>query len=113
MSEHADTSGLDFANDGIAFSELEDGKPIAGQVNGGEVLFICRGEACFAVGATCTHYDGPLVDGIVEAKGFLNSAAVRGPDGHLTRQGWLIIYHGVADMAGKNRKSSNCATRRA
>lgn len=66
MSEHADTSGLDFAKDGIAFSELEDGKPIAGQANGDALLIIRRGEACFAVGATCTHYGGPLVDGIVE-----------------------------------------------
>ena len=68
MSEPAETTGPDFAKDGIAFSELEEGKPVAGQVNGEAVLIVRWGQACFAVGAICTHYGAPLIDGIVEGE---------------------------------------------
>ena len=61
-------SGPDFTHDGIACSELREGRPVAGQANGEAVLIIRRGEAFFAIGAACTHYGAPLIDGIVEGE---------------------------------------------
>jgi NADPH-dependent 2,4-dienoyl-CoA reductase/sulfur reductase-like enzyme/nitrite reductase/ring-hydroxylating ferredoxin subunit len=50
---------------GIASSELADGGKLVGHVGDEEVLLVRRGTEVFAVGAHCTHYHGPLVDGLV------------------------------------------------
>ena len=57
-------SGPDLAQ-GIAFSELADVGKLVGHVGDEEVLLVRRGNEVFAVGAHCTHYHGPLVDGLV------------------------------------------------
>ncbi len=54
----------DFAQ-GIALTRLADGEMLLGHVGEEPVLLARRGEEYFAVGATCTHYGGPLVDGIL------------------------------------------------
>jgi len=66
MSEPLEIKGPDFAQEGIAWSALEEGIPVAGQVNGTAVLIVRRGEAAFAIGAACSHYGAPLADGIVD-----------------------------------------------
>jgi NADPH-dependent 2,4-dienoyl-CoA reductase/sulfur reductase-like enzyme/nitrite reductase/ring-hydroxylating ferredoxin subunit len=38
---------------------------IAGHVDGDPALLVRRGEEWFAVGAACTHYSGPLAEGLV------------------------------------------------
>ena len=38
---------------------------LVGHVGGEDVLLVRRGHDIFAVGAHCTHYHGPLVDGLV------------------------------------------------
>ena len=38
---------------------------VTGEVDGENVVLVRRGGEIFAVGAECTHYHGPLVDGIV------------------------------------------------
>jgi NADPH-dependent 2,4-dienoyl-CoA reductase/sulfur reductase-like enzyme/nitrite reductase/ring-hydroxylating ferredoxin subunit len=38
---------------------------LAGQVSGEPVLVARRGEEVFAIGATCTHWSGPLAEGLV------------------------------------------------
>jgi 3-phenylpropionate/trans-cinnamate dioxygenase ferredoxin reductase subunit len=38
---------------------------VAGRVGEDDVLLVRRGDAFFAVGAHCTHYKGPLADGLV------------------------------------------------
>ena len=38
---------------------------MVGHVGGDEILLVRRGTEIFAVGAQCTHYHGPLVDGLV------------------------------------------------
>jgi NADPH-dependent 2,4-dienoyl-CoA reductase/sulfur reductase-like enzyme/nitrite reductase/ring-hydroxylating ferredoxin subunit len=50
---------------GIASTELADGGKVVGHVGGDEILLVRRGTEIFAVGAHCTHYHGPLVDGLV------------------------------------------------
>ena len=57
-------NGPDFAN-GIDVADLPDGGKLTGYCGNDQVLLVRRGTSVFAVGATCTHYGGPLVDGLV------------------------------------------------
>src|SRR6185436_8802353 len=50
---------------GIPLTELAKTGKIVGKVGDAEVLVVKQGDQCFAIGAHCTHYKGPLVDGIV------------------------------------------------
>jgi NADPH-dependent 2,4-dienoyl-CoA reductase/sulfur reductase-like enzyme/nitrite reductase/ring-hydroxylating ferredoxin subunit len=50
---------------GIASSELADGKMMTGMVGDEEVLLVRQNGAVHAIGAHCTHYHGPLADGLV------------------------------------------------
>ena len=50
---------------GVPVASLEDGGMILGQADGEDVLLVRRGDELFAVGAACTHYQGPLADGLV------------------------------------------------
>jgi len=50
---------------GILATEVPDGGMITGHVDGEAVLLVHRGAEWFAVGATCTHYSGPLPEGLV------------------------------------------------
>src|ERR1700687_868724 len=56
--------GPDLAQ-GIALSQLTDGGKLVGHVGGDDVLVVRRGAEVLAVGAHCTHYHGPLADGLV------------------------------------------------
>src|SRR5262249_23638143 len=49
---------------GVAFTELVDGK-LVGHVGTDEVLLVHSGSELFAIGAHCSHYHGPLADGLV------------------------------------------------
>jgi NADPH-dependent 2,4-dienoyl-CoA reductase/sulfur reductase-like enzyme/nitrite reductase/ring-hydroxylating ferredoxin subunit len=52
---------------GIAAADLADGGKLLGRVGNDQVLLVrCQVEV-FAVSAQCTHYGGPLVDGLVVA----------------------------------------------
>ncbi len=64
MAEMTDTSKPDFKN-GFPADNLPDGGMVAGQVDGEDVILARRGDEFFAVGAFCTHYHGPLADGLV------------------------------------------------
>ena len=57
-------TGPDFSQ-GIAFSELKEGEPVLGHAQGEGVVVVRAGDEVFAVGATCSHYGGPLAEGIV------------------------------------------------
>jgi apoptosis-inducing factor 3 len=50
---------------GVPAAELPDGGKLVGHVGDEEVLLVRRGADIFAVGAHCTHYHGPLADGLV------------------------------------------------
>src|SRR3954449_3234204 len=64
MSGEAQLSGPDLAQ-GVALTDLPDGGQVVGHAGGEAVLVVRRGEEIFAVGATCTHYGGPLAEGVV------------------------------------------------
>ena len=48
---------------GLAIDTLADGSMVAGHVGDDAVLLARRGNEFFAIGATCTHYNGPLAEG--------------------------------------------------
>ena len=50
---------------GFPADNLPDGGMILGQADGEEVIVTRRGDEFFAVGAFCTHYHGPLADGLL------------------------------------------------
>jgi NADPH-dependent 2,4-dienoyl-CoA reductase/sulfur reductase-like enzyme/nitrite reductase/ring-hydroxylating ferredoxin subunit len=50
---------------GVQVADVPDGGMIAGHVDGEAVLLVRRGEEWFALGATCSHYSGPLAQGLV------------------------------------------------
>jgi NADPH-dependent 2,4-dienoyl-CoA reductase/sulfur reductase-like enzyme/nitrite reductase/ring-hydroxylating ferredoxin subunit len=60
----SDSTGPDLAL-GVALAALADGALLAGHVGDDAVLLARRGDECFAVGATCTHYGAPLADGLL------------------------------------------------
>src|SRR5215467_13154348 len=63
MSEEKKLDGRDFSR-GVSVSEIADGSMLLGQVAGEAVLLARRGQELFAIGAECTHYHGPLAEGV-------------------------------------------------
>jgi NADPH-dependent 2,4-dienoyl-CoA reductase/sulfur reductase-like enzyme/nitrite reductase/ring-hydroxylating ferredoxin subunit len=61
--EQKKLTGPDFTQ-GIPFTELPDGGMVLGHAQGEAVVLARRAESVFAVSARCTHYGGPLVDGL-------------------------------------------------
>jgi NADPH-dependent 2,4-dienoyl-CoA reductase/sulfur reductase-like enzyme/nitrite reductase/ring-hydroxylating ferredoxin subunit len=57
-------SGPDLAQ-GVPSSDLADGAMLTGHVGDEEVLLVRRGGKISAIGAQCTHYHGPLAEGLV------------------------------------------------
>lgn len=50
---------------GVTLTELVEGEPFVGHAHGENIVLIRTGENIHAVSATCTHYGGPLDEGIV------------------------------------------------
>lgn len=50
---------------GVAIDTLADDAMLRGHVGDEPVLLARRGDEYFAVGATCTHYNGPLAEGLL------------------------------------------------
>jgi NADPH-dependent 2,4-dienoyl-CoA reductase/sulfur reductase-like enzyme/nitrite reductase/ring-hydroxylating ferredoxin subunit len=64
MQEETKLTGPDLAQ-GIALGELPDGGKLLGHAGGEQVLLVRCGTEVFAVGPQCTHYQGPLAEGLV------------------------------------------------
>jgi NADPH-dependent 2,4-dienoyl-CoA reductase/sulfur reductase-like enzyme/nitrite reductase/ring-hydroxylating ferredoxin subunit len=64
MSDTPELSGPDLRL-GLPIEDLSDGAPLVGHVDGEQVLLARIGNQFFAVGAHCTHYHGPLAEGLV------------------------------------------------
>src|SRR5437867_4022846 len=56
--------GPDFKK-GCKSDEVAGGKMLLGHAFGEQVLVARRGDELFAIGATCTHYGGPLAEGLM------------------------------------------------
>src|SRR5947199_1080809 len=59
-----DLEGPDFEK-GFNIDDVADGKMLLGHAFGEAVLVARRGDDLFAIGATCTHYGGPLAKGLM------------------------------------------------
>jgi NADPH-dependent 2,4-dienoyl-CoA reductase/sulfur reductase-like enzyme/nitrite reductase/ring-hydroxylating ferredoxin subunit len=64
MAQDQEAAGPDLTT-GIALSALAEDRPLVGHVGKEEVLLVRRGAEVFAISAHCTHYHGPLADGLV------------------------------------------------
>jgi NADPH-dependent 2,4-dienoyl-CoA reductase/sulfur reductase-like enzyme/nitrite reductase/ring-hydroxylating ferredoxin subunit len=65
MAETSEPPGPDLAR-GISIDDLPEGRMLAGHVETEPVLIArCNGEF-FAIGAACTHYGGPLAEGLLQ-----------------------------------------------
>jgi 3-phenylpropionate/trans-cinnamate dioxygenase ferredoxin reductase subunit len=65
MAENSPQAAGPDLRQGIALENIPDGGMLLGQVRGEPVLLARQGAELFAVGATCTHYGAPLVDGLL------------------------------------------------
>lgn len=67
MGDPAPLSGPDLSQ-GVGYADVPEGGSLLGHAAGEAVLLVRPrgGEDVFAVGATCTHYSGPLAEGRVE-----------------------------------------------
>lgn len=117
---HSDAIGPNLAN-GIAIAELPDGGRFLGHRDGEAVLLVRRGAEIFAVAAACSHYGGPLTDGLVV------DDTVRCPWHHACfdlRTGealrapalaplacWAVEQHGDRIIVGEKRKRQSPAPR--
>ena len=63
MSEPSKPTGPDLAQ-GIPLGDLADGGMIGGHVGEEPVLLARRGDEFFAIGSACSHYGGPLAEGL-------------------------------------------------
>jgi 3-phenylpropionate/trans-cinnamate dioxygenase ferredoxin reductase subunit len=64
MSDTNERATVDFSK-GVAASSLSDGGMILGHVGDEDVVLARSGGELFAVRAQCSHYRGPLVEGLV------------------------------------------------
>lgn len=65
--EETGSAGPDLGR-GIELSRLREGEPLVGHLGDEAVLLVRYGEEVLAVGARCTHYGGPLAEGLVDAE---------------------------------------------
>lgn len=63
-TENTELTGPDFGR-GVPPSLVPDGGMLAGHALGKPVLLARRGDDIFATGAVCTHYSGPLAEGLL------------------------------------------------
>jgi NADPH-dependent 2,4-dienoyl-CoA reductase/sulfur reductase-like enzyme/nitrite reductase/ring-hydroxylating ferredoxin subunit len=64
MLDTPELGGQDFRL-GLPIADLPDGMSLVGHVDGEQVLLAHIGNEFFAVGAYCTHYHGPLGEGLL------------------------------------------------
>ena len=63
-AESSEVQGPELS-EGVPLASLPEGAPFAGHVGDEQVVVVKRGEEVFAIGASCTHYGGPLAEGLV------------------------------------------------
>jgi NADPH-dependent 2,4-dienoyl-CoA reductase/sulfur reductase-like enzyme/nitrite reductase/ring-hydroxylating ferredoxin subunit len=64
MADATNAQKPDFGN-GFPLRDLADGRMVSGRSGNEDLILVRRGEEFFAIGARCTHYGGPLADGLI------------------------------------------------
>ena len=64
MADADPSSKPDFTK-GVSLDRIPDDGSLAGRIGEDEAVFVRRGETVHCIGAHCTHYHGPLADGLV------------------------------------------------
>lgn len=64
MSGDSAPTGPDLRR-GVPEDQIPDGAALEGHVDGEPVMLVRKGSRIYAVGARCTHYSGPLSEGLV------------------------------------------------
>src|SRR5256885_12419695 len=64
MAEQSKPKGPDLTR-GVPVGDVADGGMVGGHVGDDAVLLARRGDELFAIGATCSHYGGPLAEGLI------------------------------------------------
>jgi len=64
MAEEKKLSGPDLKS-GVELAKLNENEPFLGHYEGEAVVLVRQGDHVFAIAGTCTHYGGPLAEGIV------------------------------------------------
>src|SRR5205823_1260079 len=67
-NDESKLSGPDLGAAGVGADELTDGATLLGHANGEAVLLARVGGEFFAVATTCTHYGGPLAQGVFDGE---------------------------------------------
>jgi NADPH-dependent 2,4-dienoyl-CoA reductase/sulfur reductase-like enzyme/nitrite reductase/ring-hydroxylating ferredoxin subunit len=65
MSSDVELKGPDLAKDGVAAKEVAEGAMLLGHAEGEPVLLARSQGKLYALGAVCSHYGGPLAEGIL------------------------------------------------
>jgi NADPH-dependent 2,4-dienoyl-CoA reductase/sulfur reductase-like enzyme/nitrite reductase/ring-hydroxylating ferredoxin subunit len=65
MAEHSAPKGPDFTQ-GVALSDIPSQGALGGRVGDDPVLLLRRDDGLFALSGRCTHYGGPLAEGLIE-----------------------------------------------
>src|SRR5438445_5660449 len=63
-AEQSKPNGPDLAR-GVPLGDVADGGMVGGHVGDDAVLLGRRGDELFAIGSTCSHYGGPLAEGLI------------------------------------------------
>src|SRR5215471_12984257 len=63
-AEQSKPEGPDLSQ-GVAISDIPDGGMVGGVAGDEPVLLARCGREFFAIGATCSHYGGPLAEGLI------------------------------------------------
>lgn len=105
-------SGPDLAQ-GVPAGSLREGQPLLGQVDGQPVLLVRAAGAVHAVAAHCTHWSGPLAEGLVvgdtircpwhHACFSLRDGAVLSPPGLRPLDCWQVQEHDGKVWVGSAR----------
>jgi NADPH-dependent 2,4-dienoyl-CoA reductase/sulfur reductase-like enzyme/nitrite reductase/ring-hydroxylating ferredoxin subunit len=65
MTEETSAPGGPDLSGGLDLAQIADNAPVLGHVGPEAVLLVRRGEEIFAIGNSCSHYHGPLNEGLV------------------------------------------------
>ena len=63
-TEQSKPKGPDLAR-GVPLGDVPDGGMVGGHVGDDAVLLARHGDELFAIGSTCSHYGGPLAEGLI------------------------------------------------